>query len=257
MDATSRHWNVTIQAIAANSALIQFFEQGSAENCAAERSNPAHPEPAQPTPELCALIFQCNKKISEELSELVHDVVGAYNSMVVHFNVRHTNHSSIEQRIQTIITSAIENFQAEKNGQLIDIPVYYSEETGPDLIRIAQANHLSVEDVIVAHSSTEYSAYAVGFAPGFAYLGFVPECIKMPRLESPRKEIPKGSIAIADQQTAVYPTDSPGGWNIIGRTPLDMLVEENDRIKSRIQSGDRVRFTRINREDYLNIGGQL
>ena len=96
----------------------------------------------------------------------------------------------------------------------------------------------------------------MGFAPGFAYLGSVDKRIAMPRKETPRKHIPAGSLGIADQQTAIYPSDSPGGWQIIGRTP-EVLVDYQKEVPTKVQTGDKVRFVQINKKEYLELGGVL
>jgi KipI family sensor histidine kinase inhibitor len=115
---------------------------------------------------------------------------------------------------------------------------------------------LSVEQVIEIHQSIEYRVYAIGFAPGFAYLGEVDERIAAPRLATPRKKVPKGAVAIADRQTAVYPAQSPGGWNLIGLCPTDMFDPGAEEIMP-VSVGDKVKFSAISRTDFLQLGGQL
>jgi inhibitor of KinA len=110
--------------------------------------------------------------------------------------------------------------------------------------------------VIALHSSIIYDVYAIGFAPGFAYLGNVDKRIAMPRKETPRQKIFKGSVGIADQQTAIYPSDSPGGWQIIGRTPIS-LIDYNDDKLTKFETGDKVKFNPISRADFIDMGGVL
>ena len=141
-------------------------------------------------------------------------------------------------------------------GHTVTLPVHYSHETGADLQALAARAKLSVEDVIKLHSATEYSVFAIGFAPGFAYLGQVDERIAAPRLATPRTLVPQGSVAIADRQTAIYPSDSPGGWNLIGRCPVTMFNPAAQPAMP-ICVGDRVRFEPVDRKRFIALGGEL
>ncbi|HDY82106.1 MAG TPA: carboxyltransferase domain-containing protein, partial [Halieaceae bacterium] len=134
--------------------------------------------------------------------------------------------------------------------------VYYAAEVGEDLESLAQHAGLSTAEVIDLHSSTEYRVYAIGFAPGFAYLGQVDERIAAPRLTTPRLKVPRGAVAIADRQTAVYPAVSPGGWNLIGRCPVRMFDPDAEPTMP-VTVGDRVRFEPVSRERFVALGGDL
>ena len=136
----------------------------------------------------------------------------------------------------------------------IQLPVYYSQATGPDLSRLSQQAKLSVADVIELHSQPLYRVYAIGFSPGFPYLASVNERIAMPRLRSPRKSVPAGSVGIADSQTGIYAKASPGGWNIIGNCPEPLL---NGQLTCRVKVGDTVQFVAIDQTQYFALGGQL
>ena len=151
---------------------------------------------------------------------------------------------------------SVHNRNFETSNKTVQLPVYYGEEAGPDLNRLAANAGLSIEQVIKLHQSIEYRVYAIGFAPGFAYLGEVDERIAAPRLSTPRKKVPKGAVAIADRQTAVYPAQSPGGWNLIGLCPTDMFNPHGDPIMP-VSVGDKIQFIEINREQFLKLGGQL
>jgi KipI family sensor histidine kinase inhibitor len=131
-------------------------------------------------------------------------------------------------------------------GRLVEIPVRYGRDDGLDLAAIAAERGLTVDEVIDAHSGTEYEAYFLGFAPGFAYLGRVPAEIAVPRLATPRRHVPAGSVGIAGEQTGVYPADLPGGWRIVGRTDVLMwdLTRESPAL---VEPGDRVRFVPVGR----------
>jgi KipI family sensor histidine kinase inhibitor len=126
-------------------------------------------------------------------------------------------------------------------GRLVEIPTVYD---GEDLAAVAERVGLSPSAVVDLHASTEYEVFMLGFAPGFAYLGVVPEEIAVPRLSSPRARVPAGSVAIAERQTAVYPSATPGGWNLIGRTDV-VMWDVNRTPPSLLAPGDRVRFIPI------------
>ncbi len=128
--------------------------------------------------------------------------------------------------------------------RLVEIPVCYGGEFGPDLEEVAVARGLRPERVIELHSSQTYHAYFLGFAPGFAYLGELPDSLATPRLATPRRKVPAGSVGIAGKQTAVYPFATPGGWNLLGRTPLRMFQAEREPM-GLLDVGDEVRFRPI------------
>ncbi|HLY17463.1 MAG TPA: 5-oxoprolinase subunit PxpB [Bryobacteraceae bacterium] len=128
----------------------------------------------------------------------------------------------------------------------VEIPVIYGGEHGPDLEDVAAFTGLSPDDVVELHSNTDYLVYFLGFSPGFPYLGGLPESIAVPRLETPRRKVPAGSVAIGGKQTGVYPVASPGGWRIIGSTPLQLFQPDADP-PTLLRMGDLVRFVPIAR----------
>ncbi len=134
----------------------------------------------------------------------------------------------------------------DSGGRLVEIPIRYGGEDGPDLTAVAAERGLTAAEVVAAHSGTEYEAYFLGFAPGFAYLGRVPAAIAPPRLATPRQRVPAGSVGIAGEQTGVYPADLPGGWRIIGRTDVRMWDLERAS-PALVEPGDRVRFVVVGR----------
>ncbi len=138
--------------------------------------------------------------------------------------------------------------------RIVEIPVCYGGEFGPDLEYVAEYNHLTVDEVIRIHASGQYLVYMIGFAPGFPYLGGMPEAIATPRRQSPRMFIPAGSVGIAGMQTGVYPIATPGGWQLIGNTPLE-LFRPQDNPPSLLQSGDHIRFYPISRKEYEAFKG--
>jgi KipI family sensor histidine kinase inhibitor len=136
------------------------------------------------------------------------------------------------------------------------IPVYYGLEVGLDLERLLAEKNLDLESFIELHTEQAYLIYAIGFSPAFAFLGEVDERIQLPRLPTPRIKIPAGSVGIAESQTAIYPADSSGGWNIVGRTLLDLSLNNPENV-DKFRVGDKVKFYSITRDEYLKNGGLL
>lgn len=137
-----------------------------------------------------------------------------------------------------------------------EIPVLYGGDWGPDLEYVARYNGLTLEEVVKIHSSVNYLIYMLGFAPGFPYLGGMPEKIATPRLKKPRVCIPAGSVGIADRQTGIYPLESPAGWQLIGRTPV-RLYDPDRETPILLKAGDYIRFRPINREEYNSIAKEV
>ena len=193
--------------------------------------------------------------IEAALGEDLIDLVPSYASLLIIYDALRTDHMSVSARIREAIRHA-ESSPATREGRAVTFPVYYAPEAGEDLEALADRANLSVEEVIKIHSSMEYRVYAIGFAPGFAYLGEVDQRIAAPRLATPRTKVPRGAVAIADRQTAIYPAVSPGGWNLIGQCPVRMFNPDSDPIMP-VSVGDRVRFEPIDRKRYLELGGEL
>ena len=136
--------------------------------------------------------------------------------------------------------------------RIVEIPVLYGGEFGPDIEVVAQHNGLTVEEVIAIHAATDYPIYMIGFTPGFCYLGGLDRRIHAPRRKTPRTLLPGGSVGIAEAQTGMYPVDSPGGWQIIGRTPLRLFAPEREN-PFLYEAGDRIRFMPVTGEEYERI----
>jgi len=204
-----------------------------------------------------AVSAQIQAAVDNILSSMAHsiiDLVPSYASLLVIFDLNRSDPYAIRQGLRLALANLDATDAAA--GDLVTLPVYYSLESGPDLEVIAERGNISVEDVIDIHQQQEYRVYAIGFAPGFAYLGEVDERIAAPRLATPRQKVPRGAVAIADRQTAVYPAVSPGGWNLIGRCPTRMFDPASDPSMP-VKVGDRIRFSAIDRERYLELGGEL
>lgn len=197
-----------------------------------------------------------NKMIIETLGDELIDSTPSYRSILICFNAMKTDHQNVIHKLtQAFNNNPIPN-STTTSQQLIRLPVFYDATTGPDLPLIAEHHGLSIEEVITRHCMAVYEVCAIGFAPGFAYLGSVDESIAMPRLATPRVNVPKGSVGIADRQTAIYPAQSPGGWNIIGRCP-SLLFNPNAEPAMPFNVGDRVQFMPINEQEFLYLGGEL
>lgn len=232
--------NITV---AGENSLIIYFGQETGLDVSAE-----------PSLEISKKVQQATEIITNSLGGALIDLVPSYASLLVIYDVFRTDLHSIRPQIRELLTDID---QAEKpEGQLIELPVYYGSESGPDLALLADKAGLSIEEVIDLHQSQEYQVYAIGFAPGFAYLGEVDERIAAPRLATPRQQVPRGAVGIADRQTAVYPSVSPGGWNLIGLCPQRMFDPEATPTMP-VTVGDRVQFESIDRETFLSLGGEL
>lgn len=155
----------------------------------------------------------------------------------------------VANQVHTLISTI--NHCAQTEPRNISIPVCYGGVLGPDLEYVANYHHLTSDEVIKIHSSFEYIVYMIGFAPGFPYLGGMSEEISTPRRRTPRLAIPEGSVGIAGDQTGVYPIETPGGWQLIGRTPLT-LFKPNDANPSLLQAGDRIKFFPITYQQFMN-----
>ena len=208
----------------------------------------------QTSPEVAAQIQAAVANVKTTMQEILVDLVPSYASLLVIFDLDKTDYFEVRRRLR----AALANLDNADNaaGELVTLPVYYSEESGPDLERIAEIGKISVNDVIEIHQQQEYRVYAIGFAPGFAYLGEVDERIAAPRMSTPRQKVPRGAVAIADRQTAVYPAVSPGGWNLIGLCPTRMFDPAREPSMP-VKAGDRVRFEAIDREAFIAQGGEL
>ena len=175
------------------------------------------------------------------------EFVPAFTTVTVYYDPLKTSYAQITAELERMLESlqAVEGAEAE----VVEIPVCYGGAYGPDLEAVAQWNGLTADEVIALHSGGEYLVYMIGFAPGFPYLGGMSERIAMPRRSSPRAQIPAGSVGIAGQQTGVYPMETPGGWQLIGRTPLALFRPEEEP-PSLLKAGQRVRFRPISAAEF-------
>jgi inhibitor of KinA len=180
----------------------------------------------------------------------LRNVQPAYCSLLVSFDACKVDHREVEATLRSY-EERTEKF-ALPEPRRVEIPVCYGGEFGPDLESVAATHGLEPERVVELHSSQRYHAYFLGFAPGFAYLGDLPEALATPRLCNPRKRVPAGSVGIAGKQTAVYPFATPGGWNLLGRTPLEMFRADREPM-GLLEVGDEVKFRPITRGQFASM----
>jgi len=196
------------------------------------------------------------------------EYVSAYSSVTVFYDpseirklqierVEGTKESSF-QILSTLLKEIISKLGtgAMRTSRIVEIPACYGGDFGPDLAYVAEHNRLSMEQVVEIHTSGQYLVYMIGFAPRFPFLGGMSEVISTPRRQSPRMSIPPGSVGIAGMQTGVYPIATPGGWQLIGRTPLQ-LFRPTDNPPTLLQSGDIIRFVPISDQEYEAYKGEI
>ncbi|HEU5409199.1 MAG TPA: 5-oxoprolinase subunit PxpB [Nitrospira sp.] len=175
------------------------------------------------------------------------DIVPTYRSVTVFFDPLRWSLPVLTQKLRGLPRPG--PHESESNGTVHEIPVLYGGEWGPDLEQVAAFAGLRPGDAIALHTSMPYRVYMLGFSPGFPYLGLIPERLAMPRRSTPRTKVPAGSVGIADRQTGIYPSATPGGWRLIGRTPIPIYCKTNP-IPFLMKPGDLVQFSPIDRNEF-------
>ncbi|MGF0004946.1 5-oxoprolinase subunit PxpB [Bacillus altitudinis] len=225
-----------------------------------------------------AIVIQAGTDISEDIHERVKqlfscieqhpfegyvEAVQAFTNVTVFYEPYKVYQSAqLKQRaispyewVKDYIENLLEDNWQEGNQvkrRIVDIPVCYGGELGPDLEEVARINNLTPEEVVRIHTSGTYLVYMIGFAPGFPFLGGLSEKIAAPRRQTPRMSIPKGSVGIAGKQTGVYPISTPGGWQLIGQTPLSLFRPNAER-PSLLKAGDEVRFVQLSEKEFFSM----
>jgi KipI family sensor histidine kinase inhibitor len=212
-----------------------------------------------------SLLIYCGEKITiqshAQVRKLLHLLIAepiagirnlhpAYCSLLVKFDPLRWRHENLEKELRKYLRR-LDKVRLPEPRQ-VEIPVCYGGEFGPDLGDVAATHAITPQRVIELHCSATYLVYFLGFTPGFAYLGELPQELVTPRLSSPRKKVPAGSVGIAANQTGVYPFETPGGWRLLGRTPLAMFRTDREGL-SLLSIGDRVRFTPISPERFAEL----
>ncbi|SDI65275.1 5-oxoprolinase subunit PxpB [Pseudomonas panipatensis] len=206
----------------------------------------------QPDAHLPLRIAALAERLRVQLGDCLTDLVPGWTSLLLHYDLLRIDLPTLRQRLQPLLDEWPTLAPAPGAGRLHEIPVWYA---GADLDEVARHCRLSVAQVIALHSGREYRVGAIGFAPGFAYLGELDERLALPRRATPRTRVPAGSLAIAERQTAIYPQASPGGWHLLGHTPLRLFDAQREP-PCPLALGDRVRFLPIDAAAFRRAGGR-
>ena len=205
--------------------------------------------------EINAQIRAFNILLKESGIAGIVETIPTYRSLLIQYDPGVISYKSLEGKLKKLL-ARLDSVEIPPS-EVLEVPVLYGgEEMGPDLKFVAENAKMSEEEVIKLHSEPEYLIYMLGFTPGFTYLGGLNDAIETPRLKTPRVKIPAGSVGIAGKQTCVYPIDSPGGWQLIGRTPLKMY--DADREKPILpEAGQYIKFVPIDRAEFDRIAAEV
>jgi len=183
----------------------------------------------------------------------VVELMPTFRSLMVHYDPVRTSRRALE----AVIAPFLDGLEgAAPAGHTVEIPVCYDPAFGLDLADVASATGLTPEAVVACHSGETYHVYMIGFTPGYPYMGDLPPALVLPRRENPRTQVPAGSVAIATAMTAVYTLQSPGGWHILGRTPLPLWSRERGDAPALLAPGDKVRFVPVGMDEFLRLERQ-
>ena len=203
------------------------------------------------SPEINARVQALHDAVSNAQFLGVCECVPTYRSLTVTYDPEKVDYSDLVSKVK-FLEEALGTHASDRKARRIVVPVVYGEDFGPDLERVSQYHNLKENEVIEIHSRNEYLVYMIGFIAGFPYLGKLPDEIVTPRLETPRLRVPQGSVGIAEDQTGIYPRQAPGGWQIIGRTPMK-LFDPTWQPPALLQPGDYVKFKPISSEEFWKI----
>lgn len=192
--------------------------------------------------------------MGKESPKGVLETIPTYRSLLIIYDPAITNPAKLEKEILAL-EERLSKIKIPP-PDTVEIPVCYGGEFGPDIQFVAEHNSMTADDVIRIHSGAEYQIYMIGFTPGFPFLGGLHEALHTPRLETPRSFVPEGSVGIANNQTGIYPVASPGGWQLIGRTPIKLFAPKRSN-PFIYKAGDRIKFKPISAEDYTRLAGEV
>ncbi len=192
--------------------------------------------------------------LKEQQIEGVIDMIPAFASLLINYDPRMIRYEELKERLENLLKLEVE--EQQKLKKVFEIPVCYGGEYGPDIDAIAEHAGLTTKEVIDIHTSKDYLIYMLGFLPGFSYLGGLDERIHTPRLANPRIRIPAGSVGIGGSQTGIYPLDSPGGWQLLGLTPVKTYDPKREK-PILFEAGDYIRFVPVDEAEFLRIKEQV
>ncbi|GLO63635.1 allophanate hydrolase [Vibrio sp. MACH09] len=226
---------VSIEAVCESSILIRFSDQIQSE--------------------LPHFINLVSELIYADYANSIMNLTPSYTTLLIDYLPYRTPEEEMLLGLAHIIHQ-VDNYQSNVESKLITLPVYYHDDVAPDLAGLLKEKNITKQQLIKLHTQTSYKVCAIGFSPGFGFLSGLNETLAKPRLATPRLKVIKGSVGIADNQTAVYPSETPGGWNIIGNCPTCLFDADSEEL-SPLRIGDTVQFEAIEREQFLQLGGQL
>lgn len=200
--------------------------------------------------EINAKIRNLVKFADEAKIEGIEEILPTYRSVQIMYDPLKIDYSELVKNLEMLSSKTVEG--QKETIKIVEIPTLYGGEYGPDINFVAEHNNITTDEVIEIHTGTDYLVYMLGFTPGFTYLGGMSEKISTPRLASPRTKIPAGSVGIAGSQTGMYPSETPGGWQLIGRTPVK-LYDPKKEPPVLLSAGDYVRYVSISEQEYKEI----
>jgi inhibitor of KinA len=235
---------------ASDQSLLVYFGEQSKIGRAKARPLQSQPLQSQITLQAHQQVRKLLRLLQSEPFTGIRNLHPAYCSLLVKFDPLRIRHEEVE----SVLRQYLERLEEVKlpDSRLVEIPVCYGGEYGPDLAAVCAIHGISAAQAIELHTSAEYIVYFLGFVLGFAYLGGLPEALVTSRLATPRRKVPAGSVGIAGNQTGVYPFATPGGWRLLGRTPLAMFRADREGL-SLLAIGDRVRFAPISAQRYAEM----
>ena len=201
-------------------------------------------------PEINHKVRAIKYALTENPLKGVVELIPTYRSLIFIYNPSETNPTELKEHLLALENKIIDI--KIPPSKIVKIPVCYGGDLGPDIEFVAEYHHISVDKVIELHTEPEYQIYMLGFTPGFPFLGGLPKELHTPRQKTPRSRVPAGSVGIANGQTGIYSIDSPGGWQLIGRTPLKIFDQTRDN-PFLFEAGDKLKFESITFEEYNRI----
>ena len=206
------------------------------------------------SPKINAKITSAVHLMKQQKIEGIVDIIPSFAALLINYNPQVVSYASLKARMEHILSMDLGTQESAR--RVFEIPVCYGGEFGPDLGTIAEHAGLSQEEVVEIHSSSDYLIYMLGFLPGFCYLGGLDARIHTPRLANPRLSIPAGSVGIGGSQTGIYPMDSPGGWQLMGKTPVKTYDPERET-PILVNAGEYIRFVPISEEEFREIRAEV